>query len=176
MMGSASASRSQASEDPRAALGAKDAEARTDAMAETTAAPRLEDVEAPASETIGAPRTEDFRKPGANVSDPPIMRMGTNQLTLVWSQELKREFGEDKHAAKKIARLADTNVRTAENWLYGHNTPDLLHALRLMAKVPGLAGEMRRLMAMESDLDPEFERDFHKLVETFTRARERDRR
>lgn len=134
-------------------------------------------------EKLGALTTEDFRAGSAAgavktrpVAAPaPIDAMRNNQLTLIWSQELRSEFGEEKDAAKKIARLVDVNTRTAENWLYGVNTPDLLNALKLMAHVPALAAETRRLIGMSAELDPELERDFQKLLRTFTAIGDRGR-
>lgn len=51
--------------------------------------------------------------------------------------------------------------------------PDALHFLRLMATIPELQGEVRRLAGMESDIDPEFARDLTHAFQTYQRLSER---
>lgn len=72
---------------------------------------------------------------------------------------------------KLIARAANANTRTVENWLAKRSTPDGLHLVRLMATVPEVQAEVRRLAAMESDLDPSFERDLNALITAYQRIR-----
>lgn len=69
---------------------------------------------------------------------------------------LRREVGNDRHGAKKLASIADVKARTAENWLAGRHPMSLTHFFRLASQLPALASEARRLMGMADDLDPEF--------------------
>lgn len=86
-----------------------------------------------------------------------------------------KAFGSAKSAAKELARAANCNERTAANLLAKRNLPDALHMLKLMAAVPEFAAEVRRLTGMETDLDPEFERDMSKLFVQWQRMRDRER-
>jgi len=99
----------------------------------------------------------------------PVLAMDQGEFTETVSDALKRHFGDDRAAVKKLAAAANTNARTAENWLRGNNTPDALHFLRLMATIPALQAEVRRLAGMESDIDPEFARDLAAAFATFQR-------
>lgn len=84
------------------------------------------------------------------------------------------EFGAHKDAVKLVARAADAGTRAAKNWLRGDNAPDGLHLMRLAQAVPRVGSEVRRLMGMQSDLDPEFERDLHALFQSYARIRKDD--
>src|SRR5690606_25274122 len=53
---------------------------------------------------------------------------------------LRATFGDDRHAAKKLARLANASTDTAKNWLSGRNPPGLTHFFRLAQRVPELRG------------------------------------
>ncbi len=159
----------ETSGDAAGMIGQITTEAVGTAPAEAVGSAAAETVTPAGSEKFGADRAENF--PTA----APIDSMRNNQLTLIWSQELQREFGDEKNAVKKIARLVDVNTRTAKNWLYGVNTPDLLNALKLMAHVPALAAETRRLIGMHADLDPEFQREFINLQAIWSRMLDRAR-
>lgn len=99
-----------------------------------------------------------------------IDNMGQDDLTLAFSNSLREAFGETNAAVKRIAAVANCNERAARNWLEGRNPPTLLYAMRLMAHVPQLQGEMRRLAAMESSLDPNFERAMSQAIQLFQQA------
>lgn len=98
-----------------------------------------------------------------------ILEIGQGELTQTIAGALKRSFGQERAGVKRLAIIANTNTRTAENWLRGNNTPDALHLLRLIAQVPELQAEVRRLAGMESDLDPELERELSAVVTRFQR-------
>lgn len=101
----------------------------------------------------------------------PLLDMGQRDLTVAFSEALKREFGNDRQAVVAIAEAANSNTRAAQNWLYGNNLPDFFHGLFLFARVPGLQAELRRLLAMESDLDPRIEQAISELVTQVQRAK-----
>lgn len=101
----------------------------------------------------------------------PILTMDQFDYQRTVSGTLKSAFGRERHGAKKLAGAAGTNVSTAKNWLDEKSTPQGLHLLRLIATVPEMASEVRRLTAM-TDADPEFARDFMRAMQTFQRAQE----
>lgn len=61
---------------------------------------------------------------------------------------LVREFGPMRHAAERIARLANTTPRTARNWLDGLCAPQGAALLNLMAQCEAVNAEMERLKAL----------------------------
>lgn len=107
---------------------------------------------------------------GAKVlPDAPVFQINQGEYQKRITGALRLAFVNDRFPVKKIAELADANEATAKNWWEGKSTPLGLNLLRLMATVPELHAEVRRLMAMGSDLDPMFEREMSKLVATFQR-------
>lgn len=93
------------------------------------------------------------------------------ELADIVSVGLRRAFGDEKSAIKRIMRVANCNERAAENWYAGKNAPNALYLLRLIAEVPELQAEVRRLTAMESDLDPHFEKAMSEAVRLFQQVR-----
>lgn len=55
------------------------------------------------------------------------------------SQALRQRFGEERHAPKRIARLAGVDPRAARNWWEGHNAPQADDLIALMRAVPEVA-------------------------------------
>lgn len=106
------------------------------------------------------------------MSGAAILQMGQGEFTNTVGDALERRFGTDRFAVKQIAEIANTNIRTAENWLRRKNAPGGLHLMRLMAQVPELQAEMRRIAGMESDLDPELERELNSVMLRLLRKRE----
>jgi hypothetical protein len=101
----------------------------------------------------------------------PVMALSQNDLASTIGETLRRVFGTERHASKRLAQITGASNRSAENWIAGENAPDAFHLLRLMATVPELASEIRRLTAM-TDTDPEFARDFARAMRTFQRVQE----
>lgn len=85
------------------------------------------------------------------------------------SEALRKAYGREKSAAKTIARAANTNERTARNWLEGRALPNFMSTLRLMATTPELRSEVARITAMQAELDPEAERAVSALVQLLAR-------
>lgn len=110
-------------------------------------------------------RQQNFRGgPRMIAATAPIVGMGRAELRAWVTGTLRSTFGAEKHAAKRLALVADATPKAAENWLAGKCMPQGLSMLRLIALVPEFQAEARRLMAMEAELDPRFERQ---LQETF---------
>jgi len=87
----------------------------------------------------------------------PVLDMRRAEFTEIVCGALEAAVANTRNPAKSLARIANTNVRTAENWLSRKCTPRGLTLLQLIAKVPELQAEVRRLTAMEADLDPMLE-------------------
>lgn len=95
---------------------------------------------------------------GRTIGDKPMiaaLALDTNDVTQLVSNTLRLRFGDSKSAVKLIARVANSNERAAENWLNGRCAPTVAHFIRLAAQVPELKAEVRRLLELEADLDPE---------------------
>lgn len=93
-----------------------------------------------------------------NLRAAPVHNISNDDLAQIVSRALQVAFSDRKSGVKEVQRVANTNERTAKNWWAGKNAPDGLNLLKLMAEVPELRAEVRRLTAMETDMDPHFER------------------
>lgn len=100
---------------------------------------------------------------------PAVMALNNNEFASKVGGVLRSAYGDTKAAAKTIARIAGAGPKTAANWIAGDHAPGSLHLLRLMAQVPELQAEVRRLTGMELSIDPEFARDMQRTIETFRR-------
>jgi hypothetical protein len=89
------------------------------------------------------------------VPDSPLTPRGTAEIIATCLREI---IGEDGHAAKRLARAANSTKESAENWLSGRNAPNLAAFLNMCRQYPQLRAEADRLMAMEAEIDPEFQR------------------
>jgi DNA-binding transcriptional regulator YiaG len=99
------------------------------------------------------------------------LNMGQYEFTEAICDAIRRAIELDPFGVKTIARAANANIRTVENWAAKRSTPDGLHLVRLMATVPEVQAEVRRLAAMDADLDPEFERDLARVLEGYQRLK-----
>lgn len=100
-----------------------------------------------------------------------VHNLSSDDLGNVIASALRSAFGDEKSAIKRIMDVSRCEERAAKNWYQGKNAPNALYLLRLIATVPELQAEVRRLTAMQSDLDPHFERAMSQAVELFTRLR-----
>lgn len=89
---------------------------------------------------------------------PLAFGITTGEWNKAASDAMRAHVGDDRHAAKKLADILECSPRTAENYLQGRTAPGGVHFLRAYAAIPEFTAEVRRLSAMESSLDPEFER------------------
>lgn len=97
----------------------------------------------------------------------PIMSIDQRDYETAIHGSLRRAFGDHPHPVKRLATIANTNVRTSKNWWHGVCAPGGLHLLKLVASDATFAAEIRRLTGMASDLDPELERDISALVQSY---------
>lgn len=114
---------------------------------------------------------EDFAALSREKVGAPAADMDTGELTSTIYEALRRAFDGADSPVKRIARIANSNTRAAENWWQGKNLPDVVHFLRLAAQIPELKAEVRRLLGLREDLDPEFERSVHDLLRQFWKAK-----
>lgn len=91
-------------------------------------------------------------------------------VTRIVADALNRHFANSKSAAKEIADKTGCGVRTAEHWLAGRHAPDVFYFLQLLKEVPGLQAEVRRIIGMEANLDPEFQQAVHALIQVYHRT------
>lgn len=74
------------------------------------------------------------------------------------------DFARFKATHKVIAEKAGASPKTAENWTAGISAPSLAMFLRLLPHSPSLQGMVRRVMGMEADMDPDFQRELIELL------------
>lgn len=92
----------------------------------------------------------------------------TRRQAAQWSQDLVHRAQERGREVKEIARAADCSPDAIKKIAAGRNAFSLT-TLANLARAPGyewMQPELRRLMAMETDLDPQFQR----ALAAFTRA------
>lgn len=82
---------------------------------------------------------------------------------------MQAHVGDDRSGAKKLADILECSPRTAENYLQGRTAPSGLHFLRALASIPEFQAEVRRLSAMQADMDPEFDRAAMALLQVYQR-------
>lgn len=70
------------------------------------------------------------------------------------------DFGHYRSTHKVIAQKAKASPETVKRWLSGDNIPSFVYIMRLRPHSPAL----RRLLALESDLSPEFQRELSELM------------
>lgn len=87
-----------------------------------------------------------------------------NALRLV-SSGLQSALRNASAPVKRIARIADVDRKTAAAWYHGHSAPGIHHLLNLMAEIPGLAGEIRRVTEMERDAHEDLQREIAALIQ-----------
>jgi hypothetical protein len=75
------------------------------------------------------------------------------------------DFAHYKSTPKVVARLAGASPQAAKNWLAGQHPPSLVSFLRLLPHSPSL----RKLVAMESELSPDFTRELSALIQRHLR-------
>jgi hypothetical protein len=99
----------------------------------------------------------------------PVHEIGQHAFDQYINAAIRRGLANDRNPVKTLAAAGDVNIGTSKNWWEGRNTPQSFQLLKLMARIPELAAEVRRLTAMETDIHPEFERDLAQAFATFQR-------
>ena len=106
-----------------------------------------------------------------NFQRPERRKFQPAEITTRITTRLREAVGSDRNAAKTIARAVGANVHTVNNWLEGRNAPSIANFIELANAYPELRAEARRLLALESDLDPEMERTLLKLMDQVARMK-----
>ena len=70
------------------------------------------------------------------------------------------DFGHYRSTHKTIASIAGASPETVKRWVAADSAPSLVFFLRLLPHSPSL----RRLVAMESELSPDFTRELNDLI------------
>ena len=119
------------------------------------------------------PKDRTIRGTGAHNDVSAALAYLDDYQSVVMAQAaaLRRAFAGRASAVKELARAANINERTAENLLSAKGAPSFQVALKLMASVPEYAAEVRRLTRQHDDMDPEFERDLIKLMQSYSARR-----
>lgn len=65
------------------------------------------------------------------------------------------ELGRARHAVKALATAANTNTRSAENWLQGRCAPNVASFINLCRRIPEMKAAALRLLEADDVLDPE---------------------
>lgn len=99
-----------------------------------------------------------------------VLQMKQGEFTETFGDLVGNLIARVPGGCKGFARLVNTNVRTVENWRNKRSTPTALNLLVMMATVPEVQAEVRRLTGMEADMDPMFERDLQQLFKTYQRV------
>ena len=106
---------------------------------------------------------------GGRMNAALAFQLNHGEYTKRITGQLRVAFANDRYPVKRIADVADCSVATAKNWWEQRCAPEGLHLARLVAVVPEVAGEYRRITAMERDIDPELQRDMTQLLQTASR-------
>lgn len=77
---------------------------------------------------------------------------------------LRNTYGEQRAAAKAAAEDSNQSPRAAENWIAGENPMSLTAFLNAYHNNPAFKAWARKLLLMEQDLDPHFERELHSFI------------
>jgi hypothetical protein len=83
------------------------------------------------------------------------------------------DLGAERDARKRLAQIEDSNARTAKGHYEGKNLPGVVAFLRAAQQCPTLKAYVRRVLQMEADLDPAFERELHGLFAAYRDLMER---
>lgn len=116
---------------------------------------------------------QDLVSAVATADRAPIQDMDNSQFQGVVTSIIRRVFGAERHAAKRLSEAAGVTVETAKNWLKADvpTTPQGLHLMRLMATVPELQAEMLRLAAIQTTMPAEFEQAFLAAARVYRRVK-----
>lgn len=83
--------------------------------------------------------------------NPPVFSTTAEDFAALTRAALCRAFSRFRCPAKTLAKAADVSTGAAKAWLEGRATPQARHFLKLVAIVPELEEEVRRLTGMAED-------------------------
>jgi hypothetical protein len=92
------------------------------------------------------------------------------RLAEVVADALVVDFGHFRSTHKVIAKAAGASSKSAENWTAANTAPSLINFLRLLPHSPSLQSMVRKLMGMQADLDPDFQREFVRFMQMMSRT------
>ena len=95
--------------------------------------------------------------------------LNTQFFTKLVRDALRQRFANSKAAAKEIVEITGGGVRTAEHWLAGRHCPDVANFFKLAQELPELQAEVRRILGMQTDMDPEFAQALNAFISTYQR-------
>ena len=132
------------------------------------------------AERCAAPTPEEHWERGLRDEDRDAREY--EEFATSFRAALVASFGTGPRAAATVAKQANVNKRTAENWLSGVTLPQGIHLLRLAVADKAIAkwmwGFVRKIqrdmgIPESTGMDPEFERELHDLFKAYQRVRER---
>lgn len=96
----------------------------------------------------------NFRVPGKRMTAIAMRRLGRRDYTMIVAQALRNVTSGVQSAAKLIAGAANSNVRSAENWMSARTLPNAYYLDALREAFPELEAEIRRLRGLEGEGEP----------------------
>lgn len=101
--------------------------------------------------------------------NPEQRRITKAHATTAIAAALQEAFRDKSAPIARVQKIAGVDRKTAAAWYYGRSSPQAEHLLTLALRIPELKGEVRRLLCMEADLDPDFQREFTALAQRYQR-------
>ena len=86
-----------------------------------------------------------------------------------FADALERDHAHRRGHLKLIARTAEVAPATVKNWKLGRHVPGIDVFLRLLPVSPSLQAMCAQVIAMESELSPEFQRELAALIQRHIR-------
>lgn len=80
---------------------------------------------------------------------------------------VRSEIGRARHAVKLIAEVANTNTRSAQNWVEKRNAPSVASFINLCRRIPELKAVALRLLEADDALDPMFAKKFNDVAQAW---------
>ncbi len=104
---------------------------------------------------------------------PKIFEISAREGAELCSLVVRNHYANHASPIKQFARDQDINEHTARNIYEGRNAPSFHTLLKMVATIPELASEVRRLTGLLEDLDPEFDRALSRVMQEFDKMKAR---
>lgn len=92
-----------------------------------------------------------FRRPLERL---PVFELTTDDWNDVSADAMRQHMRNEDLSLKELAQEIGCNVRTAENYVQGRNSPAGINMLRCLATNPVFAARVREVTGLMGDLDP----------------------
>jgi hypothetical protein len=102
-------------------------------------------------------RGRTFEQRSADIKERDVAKQVASALVV--------DFGHYRSTHKAIAKIAGASPETVKRWVAADSAPSLVFFLRLLPHSPSL----RKLIAMEQDCDPGFQRGLIDLMQRYIR-------